>query len=82
MKETVKSFLLTLLVVCSLVQSYFLIYRLPGSDPVVKTENDYIKTENMGAEMRAEELIFPAQISVHMGRTSTRCFTRIRCSTI
>ncbi|WP_019639434.1 YycH family regulatory protein [Paenibacillus fonticola] len=67
MKETVKSFLLTLLVVCSLVQSYFLIYRLPGSDPVVKTENDYIKTENMGAEMRAEDLIYPLQISVHMG---------------
>ncbi|WP_339158080.1 two-component system activity regulator YycH [Paenibacillus sp. FSL W8-0186] len=74
MKETVKSFLLTLLVVCSLVQSYFLIYRLPGSDPVVKTENDYIKTENMGAEMRAEELIFPAQISVHMGENQHTVF--------
>lgn len=67
MKEMVKSLLLTFLVVCSLVQSYFLIYRLPGSNPVVKTESDYIKTENMGAEMRAEELIFPAQISIHMG---------------
>ncbi|MNJ33209.1 Two-component system YycF/YycG regulatory protein YycH [compost metagenome] len=67
MKETVKSLLLTFLVVCSLVQSYFLIYRLPGSNPVVKTESDYIKTENMGTEMRAEELIFPAQISIHMG---------------
>ncbi|AZK45621.1 YycH family regulatory protein [Paenibacillus lentus] len=67
MKEKVKSLLLTFLIVCSLVQSYFLIYRLPGSNPVVKTENDYIKTVNMGAEMRAEELIFPAQISIHMG---------------
>ncbi|MEF2966510.1 two-component system activity regulator YycH [Paenibacillus sp. M1] len=67
MKERVKSLILALLVVCSLVQSYFLIYRLPGSDPVVKTENDYIKTENMGQEAKAEDMLYPSQIAVHLG---------------
>lgn len=67
MKETVKSLVLTLLVICSLVQSYFMIYRLPGSDPVVKTESDYIKTENMGQESDVESMIFPSQIAIHLG---------------
>ncbi|WP_018750402.1 YycH family regulatory protein [Paenibacillus sanguinis] len=67
MKEKIKSLVLALLVVCSLVQSFLLIYQLPGSNPVVKTENDYIRTENMGASLEAETLLFPAQIVVHMG---------------
>ncbi|MNH90279.1 YycH protein [compost metagenome] len=67
MKETVKSTVLVLLIACSLVQSYFLIYRLPGNDPVVKSESDYVKTENMGTEMKAEELVFPAEMILHMG---------------
>lgn len=67
MKEKIKSLALALLVVCSLIQSYFLIYQLPGSNPVVKTENDYIRTENMGASLEAETMLFPAQIAVHMG---------------
>lgn len=67
MKETVKSAVLVLLITCSLVQSYFLIYRLPGNDPVVKSESDYVKTENMGTEMKAEELVFPAEMILHMG---------------
>lgn len=67
MKERVKSLMLALLVLCSLVQSYFLIYRLPGSDPVVKTESDYIKTENMGQSAEAENMLFPSQIAVHLG---------------
>ncbi|WP_059050413.1 YycH family regulatory protein [Paenibacillus senegalimassiliensis] len=67
MKEKIKSLALALLVVCSLVQSYFLIYQLPGSNPVVKTESDYIRTENMGASLEAETMLFPAQIAVHMG---------------
>ncbi len=67
MKEKLKSLTLAVLVVCSLVQSYFLIYQLPGSNPVVKTESDYIRTENMGASLEAETMLFPAQIAVHMG---------------
>lgn len=67
MKERVKSLALALLVACSLVQSYFLIYQLPGSNPVVKSESDYIRTENMGTTLEADALLFPAQIAVHMG---------------
>lgn len=67
MKENVKSLLLALLVVCSLVQSYFLIYRLPGSETVVKTENDYIRTEDMGEDLKVESMIYPSQIAVHLG---------------
>ncbi|MBW4841351.1 MAG: hypothetical protein KZY74_18330, partial [Paenibacillaceae bacterium] len=67
MKERVKSLALALLVACSLVQSYFLIYQLPGSNPVVKSESDYIRTENMGTTLEADAMLFPAQIAVHMG---------------
>ncbi|WP_339818834.1 two-component system activity regulator YycH [Paenibacillus sp. FSL R7-0216] len=67
MKERVKSLALALLVACSLVQSYFLIYQLPGSNPVVKSESDYIRTENMGTTQEADVMLFPAQIAVHMG---------------
>ncbi|WP_410770155.1 YycH family regulatory protein [Fontibacillus sp. BL9] len=74
MKERVKSLMLALLVVCSLVQSYFLIYRLPGSDPVVKTESDYIKTEDMGQEAEAEDMLFPSQIAVHLGENRHTVF--------
>jgi regulatory protein YycH of two-component signal transduction system YycFG len=66
-KERVKSLALALLVACSLVQSYFLIYQLPGSNPVVKSESDYIRTENMGTTLEADSMLFPAQIAVHMG---------------
>lgn len=67
MKETLKTAALTFLILASLVQSYFLIYRLPGSNPVVKTENDYVQTENMGTEMEAEQTIFPKEMIIHMG---------------
>ncbi|GGA46975.1 YycH family regulatory protein [Paenibacillus physcomitrellae] len=67
MKETLKSAALALLIAASLVQSYFLIYRLPGTNPVVKTENDYVATENMGAAMEASSMIFPKQLVVHLG---------------
>lgn len=74
MKESIKSLLLTLLVLCSLIQSYFLIYRLPGSDPVVKTESDYIKTENMGQASDVESTLFPSQIAIHLGENRHTIF--------
>lgn len=67
MKETLKTSALALLIVISLVQSYFLIYRLPGADPVVKTENDYVQTEKMGTEMEAVQTVFPKKMIIHMG---------------
>jgi len=74
MREKIKSTALVLLVICSLVQSYFLIYRLPGSDPVVKSANDYVKTENMGTELEADELLYPSQITVHLGNNRHTVF--------
>lgn len=68
MKEKVKSLTLALLVACSLIQSYFLIYQLPGSNPVVKSGSDYIRTENMGTALKSEDMLYPAQIAVHLGK--------------
>ncbi|CAH1197320.1 MULTISPECIES: YycH family regulatory protein [Paenibacillus] len=68
MKERIKSLVLASLVAASLVQSYFLIYRLPGGgDSVVTSETNYVKTENMGQERNIEELIFPDQMIIHLG---------------
>lgn len=67
MKEALKTGVLVLLVLASLIQSFFLIYRLPGSYSVVNSESNYIKTENMGAEQKAENLLFPDQMVIHMG---------------
>ncbi|MGF7049321.1 regulatory protein YycH of two-component signal transduction system YycFG [Paenibacillus sp. DS2015] len=67
MKEKLKTVLLVLLVTSSLVQSYFLMYRLPGSDSVAKTATNYIKTDDMGPEERAENLIYPDKMVIHMG---------------
>ena len=44
MKERLKTLLLVVLVLGSLVQSYVLIYRLPGSDSVVQSKV-YTETE-------------------------------------
>ncbi|WP_209852339.1 YycH family regulatory protein [Paenibacillus sediminis] len=74
MKELSKSILLLLLVISSLVQSFFLIYRLPGSDSVVKSADKYIKTDNMGAEENVEHLIFPEQMIIHLGENKHTIF--------
>ncbi|KKO54394.1 YycH family regulatory protein [Paenibacillus sp. DMB20] len=66
MKERLKTGLLTALVLGSLLQSYFLIYRLPGSDSVVQSENSYIKTEDMGPEEKTENLIYPKKMIIHL----------------
>lgn len=66
MKEKLKSILLVLLVVSSLVQSYYLMYRLPGSDSVIKSATKYIKTDNMGPETNVENLIYPDKMVIHM----------------
>ncbi|WP_106769618.1 YycH family regulatory protein [Paenibacillus faecalis] len=67
MKERLKTALLMVLVVSSLVQSYFLIYRLPGSDSVIQAENSYVKTEDMGPEAKVDDLIYPKKMIVHLG---------------
>ncbi|MFW5433586.1 YycH family regulatory protein [Paenibacillus apiarius] len=67
MKERVKTVLLTVLVLLSLVQSFFLTYDMPNFDAVEKTSSDYIKTEPLGPEEKVENLIFPDQMVLHLG---------------
>lgn len=74
MKERLKTALLLVLVLSSLVQSYFLIYRLPGSGSVVKSENSYIKTEDMGPEAKGENLIYPKKMIIHLGEDKHTVF--------
>lgn len=74
MRERIKTAMLTFLVVCSMIQSYFLIYRLPGSDSVVRSENSYIKTEDMGPEEKTENLIYPQKMIIHLGENKHTVF--------
>ncbi|AWB46683.1 hypothetical protein DCC85_22590 [Paenibacillus sp. CAA11] len=74
MKETVKTGILALLIAISLLQSYFLIYRLPGSNPVVKSGEDYVATDNMGTQLAAADLVYPEQMIIHMGNSKHTVF--------
>ncbi|MEK4061656.1 MULTISPECIES: YycH family regulatory protein [Paenibacillus] len=74
MKETIKSWILALLVCGSLVESYYLIYRLPGSDSAVMSEKLYVKTDNMGPEEKVENLLYPDKMIIHMGEDKHTLF--------
>lgn len=74
MKEKVKSWILALLVLGSLVESYYLIYRLPGTDSAVLSENLYVKTDNMGPEEKVENLLYPDKLIIHMGDSKHTLF--------
>lgn len=74
MKERVKSWILALLVLGSLVESYYLIYRLPGADSAVLSENLYVKTDNMGPEEKVENLLYPDKLIIHMGDSKHTLF--------
>lgn len=67
MKERIKSWMLVLLIFGSLVESYYLIYRLPGSDSAVLSKTLYVKTDNMGPEEKVENLLYPDKMIIHMG---------------
>ncbi|WP_342563650.1 two-component system activity regulator YycH [Paenibacillus sp. FSL R7-0345] len=67
MRERLKTWILAVLVLGSLVESYYLIYRLPGSDSAVMSENLYVKTDNMGPEEKVESLLYPDRMIIHMG---------------
>ncbi|UHA75396.1 YycH family regulatory protein [Paenibacillus sp. 481] len=67
MRERIKSALLAVLVLLSLVQTFLLTYRMPNYDAIVKTPGDYIKAEPLGPEERVENLIFPKQVVLHLG---------------
>ncbi|WP_379138525.1 YycH family regulatory protein [Paenibacillus sp. sgz500958] len=67
MKERVKSWILALLVLSSLIESYYLIYRLPGTDSAVLSKNLYVKTDNMGPKDKVENMLFPDKMIIHLG---------------
>lgn len=67
MMEKGKSLLLAVLVVLSLVQSYFLAYSTPYMDAKEKSDLNYVKAEPLGDEKEVEDLIFPEQLVLHMG---------------
>lgn len=49
------------------MESYYLIYRLPGSDSAVLSKTLYVKTDNMGPEEKVENLLYPDKMIIHMG---------------
>ncbi|MEX2461635.1 MAG: two-component system activity regulator YycH [Paenibacillaceae bacterium] len=65
MMERMKSVILTLLVVISLVQSYFLAYSSPKFDKVVQT--DYVQNEVIGTKAEVDDILFPEQVILHSG---------------
>lgn len=67
MMERMKTVLLVLLVAISLVQSYLLAYSMPGLGATVRSEQDYVNTELIGATASVESVIFPEQLIIHMG---------------
>ncbi|THF74170.1 YycH family regulatory protein [Cohnella fermenti] len=67
MIEGLKSVILALLVIVSLVQSYFLAYSMPSLEANVKTEQNYVSTDPLGPEEKLENLLYPEQLVVHMG---------------
>ncbi|CAM4301024.1 YycH family regulatory protein [Paenibacillus tarimensis] len=67
MMERVKTTALIILVVLSLIQSYFLAYSFPNLGARVKVEQEYVQTETMGQKQRVEHVIFPEDIVLHAG---------------
>lgn len=68
MMERLKSITLTLLVLISLVQSYFLAYSSPKFENVVQT--DYVKNEVIGTKAELDDILFPEQIILHSGNST------------
>lgn len=67
MIEKAKSIVLGVLVVLSLVQSYFLMYSPPSLGATVSSDQDYVNTEPMGKELSVEDVIFPDELVLHFG---------------
>lgn len=68
MIERFKSAILVLLVVLSLLQSYWLAYSMPGFTQTVRTEMDYMNAEKMGPTQQIDNVIFPDSIILHLGQ--------------
>ncbi|MFD2615294.1 YycH family regulatory protein [Paenibacillus gansuensis] len=67
MKEKAKSVLLAVLVLLSLLQSYFLAYNFPNFSITNQPESGYIRTDLQGTEETAENLLQPDEMILHFG---------------
>lgn len=67
MMERLKTALLIALVALSLLQSYFLAYRMPGLGATVRSDQDYVQPEVLGKPANVEEMIFPNALILHRG---------------
>jgi regulatory protein YycH of two-component signal transduction system YycFG len=68
MMERIKSVVLTVLVIVSLIQSYFLAYSSPKFENVVQT--DYVQNEIIGTQAELQDVLFPEQIILHSGNNT------------
>lgn len=67
MMERIKTGLLIFLVALSLVQTYFLAYRMPWLGTTTRTDQDYVNTELLGQISNVEQVIFPEELILHLG---------------
>lgn len=65
MIERLKTAILTVLILLSLLQSYLLAYSYPKFEPV--TPDEYVKTETPGSQTALSDLLFPAELVLHLG---------------
>ncbi|MCZ8517632.1 two-component system activity regulator YycH [Paenibacillus filicis] len=65
MMERLKSGVLMMLILLSLLQSYLLAYSYPKFDPV--RPDEYVKTDLNGPQTALEDLLFPDQLVLHLG---------------
>lgn len=67
MIERIKTTALIVLVILSLLQSYFLAYSMPRLGATVRSDLDYVNAERLGKASTVESVIFPEELILHMG---------------
>jgi len=67
MIERAKTGILILLVALSLVQTYFLAYRMPWLGTTTRSDQDYVNTELLGQGSNIEQVVFPEELILHLG---------------
>src|SRR5690625_2832305 len=65
MKEKVKTALLAILVMTSLVQTYLLAYSQPEFDPI--SQDEYVEAEWIGPQKSLINMMIPKEIVIHRG---------------
>src|SRR5690242_1149725 len=66
--DKLKTIVLTALVIMSLIQSYLLAYSMPGLGVTTSQQQGYVQSEPMGQEEKVENVIFPEDMVLHLGK--------------